>query len=270
MGRPLRRDVDGAWYHVVNRGAGRGTIFFDDRDRVEFERLLGVAHERFGVNVHAYCWMTNHYHLLLECPFGDLTGAMHILGSLYVRHVNDRLGRDGPLFRDRFFAKQVDSDEYLLRVVRYIHRNPLAFLPAHDLSRYRWSSLRAFAGDRHPPRWLRVNDILAMCGGSEGFHQLVFDDEPADLDPIGVSWLLALVDLAIDELEPESRSSHSNRAVAVALLDRVDPHQRAALVERLGYPTPQAVRSARSRSRKRLSAQPALYDVVERVLHLAA
>ncbi|MEJ7800860.1 MAG: transposase, partial [Ilumatobacter sp.] len=73
MGRPLRTDIAGCRYHVANRGVDRTTIFHDDRDRLEFERLLGVAHDRFGVVVDAYCWMTNHYHLVMECPDGGLS-----------------------------------------------------------------------------------------------------------------------------------------------------------------------------------------------------
>lgn len=122
MGRTLRPDRPGGWHHVVNRGVDHQPIFFDDSDRVDFGRLLGVGHDRFGVEVHAYCLMTNHFHLLVHCPCGGLSGFMHDVTATFTRHVNDRLGRDGSLVRGRFRSFTVDSDAYVLCVTRYIHR----------------------------------------------------------------------------------------------------------------------------------------------------
>ncbi len=68
-------------------------MFFDDSDRIEFGARLADIHERFGVETHAYCLMDNHYHTLFHCPDGGLSPAMQRLGSLYTRHVNDRLGQ---------------------------------------------------------------------------------------------------------------------------------------------------------------------------------
>src|SRR5690606_33891064 len=128
-------------------------------DRVEFLRLLGVVHERFGVNIHAYTLMTNHYHLVIECPNGGLTVAMHLLGSVFVRHVNERAGRDGPLFKDRYYAKRVETDDYVIRLVNYVHQNPLAMMSEEQLLGYRWSSLRVYSGDRRRPDWLRTDMV---------------------------------------------------------------------------------------------------------------
>ena len=79
-------------------------MFFADEDRIEFGRVLGEIHERFGVETLAYCLVPNHYHLLLRCPDGGLSAAMQHLGSTFTRRMNDRAGRDGPLFRGRFHA----------------------------------------------------------------------------------------------------------------------------------------------------------------------
>lgn len=133
MGRALRPDRPGGWYHVVNRGVDHQPIFFDDSDRVDFGRLLGVGHDRFGVEVHAYCLMTNHFHLLVHCPNGGLSDFMHDVTATFTRHVNDRLGRDGPLVRGRFRSFIVDSDAYVLCATRYIHRNPLDIADVHDI-----------------------------------------------------------------------------------------------------------------------------------------
>src|SRR5690606_6704455 len=122
--------------------AARQTVFHTIDQREQFEALLADGHERHGVEIHAYCLMTNHYHLLLHCPDGRLSDFMHHLSSQYTRLVNADLGRDGPLFRGRFRSLPIESEQYLAAVGRYIHRNPLDIRPPVVLSQYRWSSLR--------------------------------------------------------------------------------------------------------------------------------
>ena len=165
MGRPHRIDQLDGWHHVMNRGAARQAIFQTDRDRVEFERLLGVGHQRFGVEVHAYCLMSNHFHLLMHCPGGGLSDYMHQLGSVFTRHHNERVGRDGSLFRGRFHAIPVHTDDYRLHVARYIHRNPLDIDPSPPLDRYHWSSHRVYLGNRRRPEWMRTDVILGWFDG---------------------------------------------------------------------------------------------------------
>ena len=128
----------------MNRGAARQAVFHSATDGRTFEGLLGRAARRFGVEVHAYCLMTNHFHLLLHCPDGGVSDFMQFLGASYTRHLNDRLGRDGPIFRGRFRSLLIDSDRYLAAVGRYIHRNPLDIGPDTDLAQYRWSSFRHY------------------------------------------------------------------------------------------------------------------------------
>lgn len=269
MGRPLRTDSTGQWYHVVNRGVNRGTIFFDDRDRLEFERLLGLVHERHDIVVHAYCWMTNHYHLLVQCPGGQLSEAMHLLGSLYVRHVNDRRGRVGPLFERRFYAKPVVTEAYFVRLVRYIHQNPVAIVGV-DLERYRWTSLRAHLGQRRPPTWLQSVDVLAACGGRDGLYSLVFDRERTTAEPIAGGELLDVVDLMIDEFPEESATLRGNRTLATLVIDRLEGSRQLDLVEQLGFGSPRSERSARHRARKQLTAHPEYGRVLDAVMDLAA
>lgn len=113
MSRPLRIVYEGAWYHVMNRGAGRRTIFHSDTYRQLFLALLGEITQTFGVEVHAYCLMDNHYHLLLHTPRANLSAAMRHLQRLYTQRHNRMEQTDGPLFRGRFKAILVDADHYL-------------------------------------------------------------------------------------------------------------------------------------------------------------
>ena len=215
------------------------TIFFEERDRADFERLLGVAHERFGLVIHSYCLMTNHYHLLIDVPCGGLSPAMQLIGSNFVRHVNERQGRDGPLFRDRFYSKPVTDDAYLTTVVRYIHRNPLAFVDERDLRRYRHSSFRSFLGDRRPPPWMNTGQVLDLVGGPEAFHQLVLGDDAA-AGRLPLASLPDLVDLVLDEMLEERAGPHVPRTVLVLLSDRLNGREREELLRSLLFPTPRA------------------------------
>src|SRR5690606_15807704 len=99
MGRARRSDHPGDWHHVMNRGADRQDIFSDDVDYRRVEALVGDVVDTGKLEVHAYCWMRNHFHFLGRSPTGELSAAMHHLGSEYARWYNDRHERDGPLFR---------------------------------------------------------------------------------------------------------------------------------------------------------------------------
>ena len=125
MARPLRIEYPGAWYHAMNRGASGRAIFQSDRDRHAFLALFGDIAATFGVEVHAYCLMGNHYHLLLRTPRGNLSRALRHLNGVYTQRYNRTHGTDGPLFRGRFKAVLVDADTYLAALSRYIHLNPV-------------------------------------------------------------------------------------------------------------------------------------------------
>jgi REP-associated tyrosine transposase len=269
VGRPLRNEGVGTWFHVVNRGAARADIFLLDRDRVELGRLLGEAHDRFEIAVHAYCLMGNHYHLLVESPSGGLSEAMHLVGGVYARHLNERLGRDGPVFRGRYFSRAVLSPEYLVRVVRYIHRNPLAFMDLGDLESYRWSSLRTYLGYRRRPEWMRTEVVSEMTGGIDGMRELVgsVTGVPVASHP---SDLACAVDLLLDEHFGDEHQQGVARTVKMLLLDRLPQSESCDLGAELAFPTVNAERSARSRARRRAREMPALERIVAGVLDLVA
>jgi len=109
----------------MNRGAGRGAIFKNDDQRHYFLDLLTVVSERFQAECHAYCLMTNHYHLMLRTPKGNLQRIMRHINGVYTQYYNRTAGSDGPLFRGRYKAVLVDAQSYWAQLSRYIHRNPL-------------------------------------------------------------------------------------------------------------------------------------------------
>jgi REP element-mobilizing transposase RayT len=184
MARPLRIEFAGAWYHVMNRGAGRRTVF---REPSHFELFLALLEEigpRFGVEIHAYCLMGNHYHLLAHTPDGGLGRGMRHLDGLYTQRLNRLSGGDGPLFRGRYKAIVVDADSYLTQVSRYIHRNPLGLV--RRLTQYRWSSYPAYVGTGRGPDWLVRDRVMeAVGGGRDGYRRFV-EAEVGD-DPVALA-----------------------------------------------------------------------------------
>lgn len=272
MGRARRIDSTGRWFHVFNRGAGRNDIFESDHDRVEFERLLGIGHDRFGVEVHAYCLMGNHYHLLVRCPDGGLSEAMHQLGSVYTRHHNKRLGTDGPLFRSRFSAIEVDSDAYLTWVVRYIHRNPMAIAPSTPLGRYRWSSHRVYLGSRRCPPWMRTAEVLGMFGfDAPAFHEFVAAESAGERDIASAGNIPQVAQLAIAESDlPESQKHRLDRTICALVLDRLTGAERTELEVALRFASPATAQTSIWRARRCLEDRPALSELVDATIRLRA
>jgi len=171
MARPLRIEFDGAWYHVMNRGAGRQDVFASDEHRERFIELLGDLGDQFGIETHAYCLMGNHYHLLLHTPLGNLGRGMRHLNGVYTQFFNRDQTRDGALFRGRYKAILVDADAYLLHLSSYIHRNPLEARMVERLEDYPWSSYAAYVAKTATPPWLHREMVYSMLGGKAKRYQ---------------------------------------------------------------------------------------------------
>jgi len=172
MARPIRVEFEDAAYHVMARGNERRAIFRSDQDRRLFLETLGEAVPRFGLLVHAYCLMPNHYHLVVETPRANLSRAMGWLQVTYTVRFNRRHRRCGHLFQGRFKAHLVSAEGYGMRLVNYVHLNPVRPrgkdkpIPAEraeELDAYPWSSHPAYAGLARKPVWLCV-DWLRFWG----------------------------------------------------------------------------------------------------------
>jgi putative transposase len=160
MARPLRIEFSGALYHVTSRGDRREPIFEDDEDRVEYLKILEEVVKRFNWLCHAYCLMTNHYHLVVETPEGNLSKGMRHLNGMYTQASNRRHGRTGHLFQGRFKGILVDKDSYLLELTRYVVLNPVRAKMVNQPGEYKWSSYRAMVGDEPAPDWLATDGLL--------------------------------------------------------------------------------------------------------------
>ena len=125
---PYRPDVfaQGHYYHIYNRGAGRGILFFNPQNYLYCLGLIKRQSQRYGISIIAYCLMPNHYHFLLRQETDvSISKFINVLFNAYVQAVNRQQNRSGTLFEGRFRHVCIDREEYLVHLCRYIHLNPV-------------------------------------------------------------------------------------------------------------------------------------------------
>jgi REP element-mobilizing transposase RayT len=208
MARKLRIQYAGAVYHVLNRGDRREEIFRDDLDRRRFLETLAEACAKTGWQVHAYCLMPNHFHLVVETPEANLVAGMKWFLGTYTSRFNRRHKLFGHLFSGRYKALVVDSTTpgYLKTVCDYVHLNPVRarlLRVEEPLKSYAWSSFPEYL--KSPTRrlaWLRVDRLLGEHGipkdspaGRQVFEQRLeerrrAEDGPEAWAPVRRGWCL--------------------------------------------------------------------------------
>lgn len=186
MSRPLRIEYPDAWYHVMNRGRRGEEIFSTSEDFSTFIKLLKEASEQWNVRISAYCLLSNHYHILLQTPLGNLSRFMRHLNGVYTQRYNRIHECDGQLFRGRYKAILVEEDNYLLELVRYIHRNPLNAGIVEKLEQYVWSSHNDYLTDENQSSWLHKDFILSMLGADvknrlQAYQKFIAQDDSEEI-----------------------------------------------------------------------------------------
>lgn len=177
--------IENGHYHVYNRGVEKRIIFLDDRDYKTFlhflkfyldpeektDRHTGIPNRMSladEISLLAFCLMPNHFHLLVKQTKKDsLTKLMRRISTNYVMHFNKRYQRVGPLFQGIYKAALIDTDDLLLHVHRYIHRNPIELIgginPISALADYPYSSYGDYVEKRHSA-WVQTQPILSYFG----------------------------------------------------------------------------------------------------------
>ena len=139
MPRTARKISKTGFYHIIIRGVNKTEIFVDDEDRKTFLHLLKYYSIGLNCKVYAYCLMDNHVHLLIEDKELKIGELMKNITCVYAGEFNKKYGRVGHLFQDRFKSQNIENQTYLLRLIRYIHRNPEK-AGICKTENYRWSS----------------------------------------------------------------------------------------------------------------------------------
>ncbi len=143
---PQSHFIQGGFYHVFNRGNRKQNIFLNAKDYKRYLDKLKDYKKEHDVSVIAYCLMPNHIHFLLRQngpkPLSFFIQRLH---TAYSKYFNIKYNQVGHVFQDRFKAKIVDRDEYLMHLSRYIHLNPSKL--TKKLPVYKWSSYPAYISD---------------------------------------------------------------------------------------------------------------------------
>jgi putative transposase len=164
MSRPLRLELSGGLYHVTSRGDRREDIFVDDIDREAWLDTLAQCCERYNWAIHAWCQMTNHYHLIVETAESNLSAGMRQLNGVYTQKLNRRHARVGHVFQGRFKGILVERDSYLLELARYVVLNPVRAGMVKGVRQWKWSSYPAMVGIVPRPGWLHTDWLLGQFG----------------------------------------------------------------------------------------------------------
>ena len=157
MPRQVRQPSATGIYHVMLRGINRQVIFEDDEDYTQFLRVLHALLERYDeygfplpprCTIYAYCMMSNHVHLLIREREEAIGESIKRIGVAYARYYNKKYERSGHLFQDRFRSEPVNTIEYFMTLMRYIHQNPVKAGIVKEVKNYPWSSWSEYEG-RH-------------------------------------------------------------------------------------------------------------------------
>lgn len=234
MARSWRIRYAGAKYHLTARGNGREAIFLEVADYQRFLEQLRGALEADEVVLYAYVLMPNHYHLLVETPLGNVQRFMQRLNTAYSMYFRYKKARPGHCFQGRYGAKLVEGDDYIIRLTRYIHLNPVKTKRWKDagpeekkkaLDGYSWSSYRSYAGleprrEWINYRWLKLMGRITDRGNGSAYRQYISQMIGAEDDVLAKA--LALSIYAIGDERFISRTDEDIKAARFSKADTGD------------------------------------------------
>lgn len=247
MPRPRRVHVPGGLHHAVLRGNHRQPIFDCAHDYLDFEALLAEALARYDASALAYCWMTNHVHLAIRVGEAPLGAVMANVASRYARRRQRAVPTTGHLFERRYRARLIDTDRYLLVLVRYIHLNPVRAGMVDDPRDYDWSSHRAYLDDGGPG-WLTTAPVLGLLGATDDAARVAYrrlmGEAPGetDRDAVSVSLKAGRPRRTAGAPVPRPATGAESRIAAAPTLDALT----AAMAARLGVSVEQILSRGRS------------------------
>jgi len=212
MSREARKLSESGFYHIVFRGINHQNIFEEEQDFEYMLEILKKLKQEMQFEIHAYCLMTNHVHILLkESQTGDISTILKRLLTKYVMKFNKKYQRSGALIGSRYKSKVVEVDEYFIPLIVYIHQNPLRAGIVKKLENYRYSSYCEYIGKR---KFVDVQLSLEMLGKKE--------------------WIKAHEQLVENRFQVEGRKKLSEEEIRQKILkntDNIEP-QRVGTLEK--------------------------------------
>jgi REP element-mobilizing transposase RayT len=181
---PRRYRVENCGYHhVYNRGVARSDIFLDEYDKVKFIEILSSVCKEYKFNIHSFCLMDNHYHLLVENKKENLSDGMRQINSQYASYFNKRHQRVGHLWQDRYKSWVVLDENYLFTLFHYIESNPLKAKMSQNIGEYKYCATYSIKRDAIPP-FLQNSFVLRDYHTGELFAMLDIPLSPNELENI--------------------------------------------------------------------------------------
>jgi putative transposase len=176
MARLPRLTLPGHTHHIIQRGNNRQAIFVDAADRETMLRMLEDGARKFGVAIHAYVLMENHFHLLATPQTAEgIPKWMQSVGRSYVRYFNDLHRRSGTLWEGRYRATLIQTERYLLACMAYIDLNPVRAGMVTQAMDYPWSSHAHYAG-RRLDRWLTPHPLVWAMGNTPFAREAAYSE----------------------------------------------------------------------------------------------
>ncbi len=208
MGRPWREEYNGGIYHVIARGNNREFIFRDNIDKGYFIKLLRQAMEGTNYRVFGYVLMDNHYHILMQTMDRKLQVLMHQINNRYSKYFNLKYDRVGHVFQGRYKAALVQDERYMIRVLRYIHQNPVKANMCRDIDSYKWSTDIFYRNG--VKSFVDVDIILDMIDGDRNkaiklYKKLMSDEEEMDYEKENIIGEEAYQLMCLSRIKTEER-----------------------------------------------------------------
>ena len=165
MPRRPRNYIPGYPYHLVQRGVNKSVTFFDDDDRRHYLELWQRHSLEVGLEVHAFCLMSNHIHFVVTPnDKSSISNATRLIGSAYAARMNKKYQRTGTLWEGRHWSSLIDADAYLLSCYRYIELNPVRAGLSKSPIDYQWSSYQHNCGMQEDGNWLTSHAVFLALG----------------------------------------------------------------------------------------------------------
>ena len=233
---PRQRKISQAdLYHITCRGVAKRILFECNDDRRFLGRLMRELLDEHDVELYAWCFMSNHMHMLLHADLEITSVFMRKLLSAYARYFNDKYDRVGHLFQDRFGSVAVATDAQLMATVRYIHRNPCE-IPGQSFETYIWSSYREYV---RAPFISETRFVLSLFNSIDEFAEFHKNWQPDD-EKQAKPKLLHLDD--IDAVAQASALLGIERLTQIAALDKAARDSMLASLKEAGFPISQIAR----------------------------
>lgn len=159
-------------YHIILRSINQQQLFEEEEDYLKFIYVLFDVKSKFPFEIYAYCLMGNHVHLLMANCDTPLSTIFQSIGARFVHWYNIKYHRFGHLFQDRFFSKPIETDEYFLSVLHYIHENPVRAGMCPFATAYHWSSCKAYYGEKN--FLITKEPAIKIAGSFESLQQYFY------------------------------------------------------------------------------------------------